>query len=167
MLLSNDIILRPKFKIKIQRYHESILSDFENTKTIQSKFRVKRIHNHIYIKFQKEKYHFWSPQLRLKIIKINENTSILHGLFGPTPRIWLLFITSHFIIASFFILFTFWAYNNWTLKQSFAAQVCGSLLMILLWVTFYFAGSISKATNTSSMRLLYNFMSEIIDKEEE
>lgn len=166
MPLSNDIVLRPRFKLEIPRDNEAVLSDFENTKTSQSEFIVTRVDDHVFIKFPKDSQHFWSPQLHLEINKVDEKSSTLHGLFGPNPTVWTLFMFLHFIIAGLFIAFAIWTYTNWSLKQSYAVQASVTLLMILLWVTLYFAGSIGKASSTTDMRLLNSFMNRVLGIEQ-
>lgn len=167
MPLSNDIVLRPRFKIDISRYNEAILSDFENAKTTQSEFIITRVDNHVFIKFPKEKQRYWTPQLHLEINKVDDNSSTLHGLFGPNPTVWTLFMFLHFLVAGIFIAFAIWTYTNWSLKESYALQASVTLLMILVWVTLYFAGSIGKASGTPEMRLLNNFMYNVLNIEQE
>lgn len=162
MPLNNDIALRPRFKMEIPRYNEAILSDFENEKTTQSEFIITRVDDHVFIKFPKDKQHFWSPQLHLEINKVDDNSSTLHGLFGPNPKVWTLFMFLHFLVAVIFIAFAIWTYTNWTLKQSYAVEASITLLMILIWVILYFAGSIGKASSTNDMRLLNNFMNNTL-----
>lgn len=167
MPLSNDIVLRPRFKMEISRYNEAVLSDFENAKTTQSEFVITRVDDHVFIKFPKEKQHFWSPQLHLEINKVDDNSSTLHGLFGPNPTVWTLFMFLHFLVAGLFIAFAIWTYTNLSLKQSYAVQASMTFLMILLWIVLYFAGSIGKASSTTDMRLLNNFMNSILDVDQE
>ena len=162
MPLSNDIVLRPRFKIEIPRYNEAVLSDFQNAKATQSKFIVIRVEEHVFIRFPKEKQNFWSPQLHLKINAVDKNSCIISGLFGPNPTVWTLFIFLHFLIASLFIAFAIWTYTNWSLEQNFTIQVSAAILMVLLWVTLYFVGSIGKASSINDMRLLNNFMHEVL-----
>ena len=151
--------------MEIPRINEAILSDFENVKNTQSEFIVTRVDDHVFIKFPKEKQHFWSPQLHLEINKVDDNSTMLHGLFGPNPTVWTLFMFLHFIVAGLFIAFAIWTYTNWSLKQSFAVQASVTILMVLLWVTLYFAGSLGKASSTNDMRLLNNFMNEVLEIE--
>ena len=167
MPLNNDIALRPRFKMEIPRYNEAILSDFENAKTTQFEFVITRVDDHVFIIFPKEKQHFWSPQLHLEINKVDDNSSTLHGLFGPNPTVWTLFMFLHFLVAGIFIAFAIWSYTNMTLKQSYAVQASITFLMILVWVTLYFAGSIGKASSTNDMRLLNNFMNSILNIDQE
>ncbi len=162
MALSNDIVLRPRFKLEIPRPNESILKDFETAKNTQKEFIVTRIDDHVFIKFPKIQQHFWSPQLHLEINKVDENSSRLHGLFGPNPTVWTLFMFLHFLVAGIFIAFAIWTYTNWSLKKSYAIQISVTLLMVLIWIALYFAGSIGKASSTKEMRLLNNFMNNVL-----
>mgnify|MGYP000294407787 CR=1 FL=1 len=147
----------------IPRYNETVFSDFENAKVTQSEFIIARIDNHIFIKFPKEKQTFWTPQLHLKINKVDNNSSKIRGLFGPSSKIWTLFICLHVLIAVLFIAFAIWTYINIASNKSYMIPASLTLLMILLWVTLYFAGSIGKASRTKDMRLLYNFMNTVLD----
>ncbi|NMH89716.1 GTP-binding protein [Flavivirga algicola] len=163
MPIDNDIALRPRFKIKLNTDNQSVLRDFEALKTTQSNFIVTRLDNHVFIKFPKEKQHFWSPQLHLEIDEIDENSSLLHGLFGPNPTVWTMFMFFHFIVAGLFIAFGIWAYTNSSLDKSYAMQVSFMLLMIIIWISLYFAGSIGKASSKDEMRALNDFMNSVIE----
>jgi len=163
MPLSNDIVLRPRFKIELPRYNEAVLSDFQNAKATQSEFVVVRVEEHVFIKFPKHKRNYWTPQLHLEINAIDDNSCVIRGLFGPGPTVWTLFMFLHFLIAGMFIAFGIWTYTNWSLDQSFFIQASGTILAVLLWVTLYFVGSFGKASSVNDMRALNNFMHAIID----
>ncbi|TGV01395.1 GTP-binding protein [Flavivirga rizhaonensis] len=165
MPIDNDIALRPRFKLELSRNNQSILEDFEVLKSKQSDFIVTRLDNHVFIKFPKERQHFWSPQLHLEIDEIDNNSSLLHGLFGPNPTVWTMFMFFHFIVAGLFIAFGIWAYTNSSLDKSYAIQVSLMLLMVIIWVVLYFAGSIGKASSKNEMRALHDFMNRVIEIE--
>tara|TARA_R110002049_G_scaffold71370_2_gene183929 strand:+ start:20821 stop:21327 length:507 start_codon:yes stop_codon:yes gene_type:complete len=165
MALSNDIVLRPRFKFEIPRPNEAVLSDFETAKTAQSEFIVNMIDDHVFIKFPKAKQHFWSPQLHLEINEVNKETCMLHGLFGPNPTVWTLFMFLHFMIAGLFIAFGIWAYTNWALEQSFAVQVSLMVLMVVIWIALYFAGSIGKVSSKKEIHALNDFMYRVLEKD--
>jgi hypothetical protein len=162
MPLSNDIVLRPRFKIELNRENESVLKDFELAKSSQNNFIINRIDDHVFIKFPKHKQHFWSPQLHLEINKVDEKSSLLHGLFGPNPTVWTMFMFLHFMVAGLFIAFSIWAYTNWSLKSSYALQISMMLFMIIAWIVLYFAGSIGKTSSKSEMMELHQFMNEVL-----
>lgn len=162
MPTTNDIILRPRFKMALNINNETILKTFELEKTSQSDVIISRIDDHVFIKFPKEKQHFWSPQLHLEINEVDENSSQLHGLFGPNPTVWTMFMFLHFMVAGFFIAFGIWAYTNWSLKTTYAIQISLMLLMVVVWVALYFAGSIGKSSSKKEMHELHDFMNKVL-----
>ena len=165
MSTTNTIVLRPRFKIKLNRTNESVLLDFEKSKSTQKDFIVNRIDDHVFIKFPKHKQHFWSPQLHLEINEDSIDTATLHGLFGPNPTVWTLFMFLHFMVAGLFIAFSIWAYTNWSLKSNFYIQVSLMILMVIIWFVLYFGGSIGKASSKNEMLELQEFMNNVLKKD--
>lgn len=162
MTTTKTVILRPRFKIEIEESNEAILQKFQACKKTQSEFIISRVDNHVFIKFPKYKQHFWSPQLHLEINAINGNSCLLHGLFGPNPTIWTLFMFLHFMVAGLFIAFGIWAYSNWSLKVPYMFQLSMMVLMIIVWVALYFTGSIGKYSSKNEMAELYDFMNAVL-----
>jgi hypothetical protein len=162
MALSKDIILRPRFKFDINVSNEKLLTEFESNIIKTSKFKVNRIDNHIFIKLPRDEQHFWTPQLDLEINKKDSDSSTIHGLFGPNPKVWTLFMFFHFIIAGFFIAFGVWAYTNWKLGQSYALQLFMILLTVVLWFTLYLFGSLGRAKGKPEMHQLNDFMKDTL-----
>ena len=68
MAISNEIVLRPRFKIQLEKDNQSALELFEKAKEEQNEFIVTRVDDHVFIKFPKAKQHFWSPQLHKHLI---------------------------------------------------------------------------------------------------
>ncbi len=164
MPTTNDIVLRPRFKVELNENNETLLKAFDATKKTQSEFVVNRIDDHVFIKFPKEKQTFWSPQLHLEINESGTNTSTLHGLFGPNPTVWTMFMFFHFIVAGLFIAFGIWAYTNWSLEKEYAIQLSFMFLMIIIWFVLYFAGTIGKASSKNEMHYLHDFMNKVLNE---
>lgn len=162
MSINNDIVLRPRFKIELDKNNQEILSAFEEAKNTQKNFIVSRIDDHVFIKIPRADQHFWSPQLHLEIMEVDKNSSRLFGLFGPNPTVWTMFMFFHFIVAGLFIGFGIWAYTNWTLKTDFAIQLFVAILMIVIWAALYFGGRLGKDTGRDQMVLLHNFMNNLL-----
>lgn len=162
MALSNDIVLRPRFKFDVEASNEQLLEGFEAVKLQQSEFILSRVDDHVFIKFPKHKQHFWSPQLHLEINAKDSENATVHGLFGPNPTVWTLFMFLHFIVAGLFFGFGIWAYTNITLGTSFAIQLFLAVFMIVIWFMLYFAGRIGRAKGKPEMYLLHGFMKETI-----
>jgi hypothetical protein len=156
------IVLRPRFKIELPKSNALVLKAFEDAKTSESGFIVSRVDEHIFIKLPKSKQQFWSPQLHLEINEIGDKSSMLHGVFGPNPAVWTMFMFFHFMVVGLFIAFAIWAYSNWALKTSYAIQLSIMILMILVWFGLYFAARIGKYSSKHEMHDLHDFMNSII-----
>lgn len=163
MSLTNEIVLRPRFKFEINEDNETLLKLFEATKNAQTNFIVSRVDDHVFIKIPKAKQHFWSPQLHLEI-NTNEsnNSSTLYGLFGPNPTVWTLFMFFHFVVISLFLGFGVWAYANWSLDTNYTVQLTVTCLMVVVWFVLYFGGTIGKKTGTDQMYELHGFMRDTL-----
>ncbi|AUC83418.1 GTP-binding protein [Lacinutrix sp. Bg11-31] len=163
MSLTNEIVLRPRFKFDINEENNTLLKLFEDTKNTQTSFIVSRVDDHVFIKIPKAKQHFWSPQLHLEINKNEDrNNSTLYGLFGPNPTVWTLFMFLHFVVIGLFLGFGIWAYANWSLESDYSIQLFISFLMVLIWFILYFGGRMGKKTGTDQMHELHHFMRDTL-----
>ncbi|MEL6811365.1 MAG: GTP-binding protein [Bacteroidota bacterium] len=163
MKLGEEIVLRPRFKIQVDRPHEAVLAIFEEAKTTTSEFIVTRVDDHVFIKIPKAKQHYWSPQLDLEILSFEEESCTIHGLFGPKPAVWTLFMFLHFLVATAFIGFGIWAYTNASLGYSFTVQIVLMILSVIAWFVLYFAGRMGKLAGKTEMKSLYQFLRSVLN----
>lgn len=166
MSTSNNIVLRPRFKLELEKNKETYLDAFEHAKNTQKDFVVTRLDDHVFIKYPRYKQEFWTPQLHIEINEVSSNSCLLHGLFGPNPTVWTMFMFLHFIVAGLFIGFSIWAYTNWSLDNDYTIQLFVALLMIVAWFVLYFAGRLGKSSNRTEILELHEFMNSVIEKEE-
>ena len=163
MSFENEILLRPRFKLEINKDNETALHTFDKIKKEQQEFVVSRIDNHVFIKFPKQKQHFWSPQLHIEIDDVNEKKSVIRGLFGPNPTVWTMFMFFHFLVAGLFIGFAVWAYSLWSLKHPYFIQIMGMVAMIIIWFVLYFAGRMGKTKGKEEIKQLCSFLEKTLD----
>lgn len=160
--LGSEIALRPRFKMELNESNEHLLNAFERRGKEQNRFTIKRVDNHVFIKIPKEKQHFWSPQLDLEILESANNKAVLHGLFGPKPVVWTLFMFLHFMVATLFLGIGVWVYSNYLLDKPFALQITGMAILLITWFVLYFAGRLGKQTGRKEMLELREFMLETL-----
>ncbi|TXE20201.1 GTP-binding protein [Psychroflexus gondwanensis] len=159
MPLSNDIILRPRFKWNVAENPEIVLDRLEQSGKISTDFVVSRVDPHIFIRIPKHKQHFWSPQLHLEIIKdAPSNGALVHGLFGPNPTVWTMFMFVHFVAAILIIAISIWLYTAISLGQELLLPLLLLVVLILLWVSLYIMGRLGKQKGTQEMKNLHEFM---------
>lgn len=157
-ILPNEIVLRPRFQIQLQQTKDLVLKTFEDVD--QPPFVVKRMDDHVFIKFNKEKVHFWSPQLHLEINDVDEGGSRLYGLFGPNPTLWSFFMFLHFGVATIFIGLGVWAYSSASLGRDYGLQVGLMVFMVLLWFVLYAFGRAGRSKGKPQMHELHEFMNQ-------
>jgi len=156
---NSDIHLRPRFKMNFMESQQKLLAKFQgNVKNADCNYCVKVIDGHIVIDIPAEENHFWSPQLNIEIEQIDENRSIVKGLFGPKPQVWTFFMFIHFAMAVAFIGFSIIAYVKWSLKSDYTTSLIVTVALPILWVIMYFLGSLGKKRGHKQMDELHGFM---------
>lgn len=157
--LANEIILRPRFEIKLFANPEVLKKAFD----VKPKhpFLLKRVDEHVYIRFKKEKTNFWSPQLHLEISSFSEGKSSINGIFGPNPTLWTFFMFLHFGVATLFLILGVFAYSKYSLGHDITLWIVGMLFLVLLWLSFYAFGRMGKAKGKPQMEELRRYADEL------
>ena len=158
--LPSDIVLRPRFQLDIPLGKEALLQCFEKSEA--EPFLVKRLDEHIFIKFNKNNSHFWSPQLHLEIDEIDGKTAKLSGVFGPNPTLWTFFMFLHFGVATIFLILGIWAYSNASLNKHYERQLALMVFMVVIWLLLYYIGRAGKYKGESQTEELYRFMMNVL-----
>ncbi len=158
--LPNDIVLRPRFQLELADPKEEVLSAFE--KSERKPFLIKRLDEHIFIKFNKKNNQFWSPQLHLEIDSIDDGNCRLYGIFGPNPALWTFFMFLHFGVATLFIILGIWAYSSASLDKPYGIQLGGMVFLVLIWFVLYVFGRMGKKKGRPQMEELYLFMMSVL-----
>ncbi len=159
MSLPNEIVLRPRFQEEIPEPAEELLAAFQAAG--QAPFRVKRVDDHVFIRFDSQESHFWSPQLQLEIVEESEGASKVYGLFGPNPTLWTFFMFLHFGVATLFVILGVWAYSSAALGKPYGILVGGMVAMVLIWFVLYAFGRAGRAKGKPQMQELHRFYREI------
>ncbi|QCX02283.1 YibE/F family protein [Aggregatimonas sangjinii] len=146
--------------MELTQEQQIVLEAFENSKN--PTFSIKRVDDHIFIKFNAREHHFWSPQLHLEIIETDNGKVQLYGLFGPNPTLWTFFIFLHFGVATLFIVVGIWAYSSAALQKPYGLQLGLMISMVLFWFILYAFGRGGKSKGKPQMETLYRFMGEIL-----
>lgn len=161
-MLSNEIVLRPRFQMELEQPSSQLLAKFSEAKKSQNRFVISCVDDHIFIKLPKQEQHFWSPQLHLEISEKDENSCSLHGFFGPNPTIWTMFMFLHVAVGILFMVDLTWLYSNYKLENSITIQIVIAAILVLAWILLYFAGAMGKKKGKPGMRELYDFMLKTI-----
>ncbi|SHJ93426.1 GTP-binding protein [Pseudozobellia thermophila] len=160
-VLPNDIVLRPRFQLELATAKETLLQAFE--KSGRAPFVIKRLDDHVFIKFNAGHIHFWSPQLQLEVENMEDGKSKVYGLFGPNPTLWTFFMFLHFGIATLFTILGIWAYSRASLDKPYGLHLGLMVFMVVLWFVLYAFGRAGKQKGKPQMQELYDFMKRVIE----
>jgi len=163
MNLNNNIVLRPRFSMKLNQDAKIVLEQFKSNTKNNNSIRISVIEPHIFLKIAKEKQHFWSPQLHLEVLQ-QGTSSTIKGLFGPNPVVWTMFMFLHFFVAGAFIGCGVWIYVNHSLNEPIVLPIILMITMVIIWILFYFGGQVGKQKGKKQMNILYQFVQEVISE---
>ncbi|CAM4105123.1 GTP-binding protein [Zobellia nedashkovskayae] len=158
--LPNEIVLRPRFQLDVAGTSDQILQKFETAG--YPPFLVKRLDEHVFLKFDVKNNHFWSPQLHLQIDKLDASNCRVHGIFGPNPTLWTFFMFIHFAVACLFIIIGIWAYSSASLNKPYHLQLGLMAMIVVVWFVLYFFGRSGKRKGKPQMEELYGFMMKVL-----
>ena len=162
---NNEFFLRPRFKMDFNENQQKIITKFkENLNQKNCKYCSKIIDGHIIIDVYGEENHFWSPQLNIEVVEIDENKAVVKGLFGPKPQVWTLFMFIHFIMAFAFMVFIIMAYVQWNLKSEYSFALTMIFVVPVLWFLMYFLERLGKKKGHNQMDELHQFMMKTLEK---
>lgn len=160
---NSPIHLRPRFAIDIDEQPALVINKFEKAlKENDNNYPSTFSDGHIIIDVPKNEEHFWSPQLNLEVVALEENKSLLKGLFGPKPQVWTLFMFIHFVVGIAFMIFAVLFYVKWSLNEPFVLPLLMVIFLPIFWTVLYFLGRIGKSTGHSQMDDLHDLMTDII-----
>ena len=142
---------------------ETIIAAYADAAITSNEFVISSVDDHVFIRIPRQKQHFWSPQLHLEIYKIEDQPTILKGLYGPSPTVWTLFIFLHFIIAILFIAAGIWWYTYLRLEKATLVPLLVMGILVIGWFGLYAAGRLGRKKGTQEMQQLQGFMYEILN----
>ena len=91
--------IRPRFKKQSTDSIEVLLTDLQSLfDTKQNEIEGSIVHHHATVKIPHDQLHFWSPQLSLSF-EASEGKTLIRGLYGPNPNVWLLFMFLFFFMG--------------------------------------------------------------------
>ncbi|NNL10109.1 MAG: GTP-binding protein [Croceitalea sp.] len=157
---TNEIVLRPRFELSAPHDIEKLNDIFDGA--AKEPFRVKRIDEHIYIRFNTAATNFWSPQLHLELTSFEKGITKIYGLFGPNPTLWTFFMFLHFGVGTLFVILGIFAYSKHSLGHDVTPWIVGMVFLVILWFTLYAFGRLGKSKGKGQMDQIKSYMNELL-----
>lgn len=162
--MNQELFLRPRFSLTSEKTQERILEDFAKTKDSEGQtFRIKVVDTHIFIDISEEESHFWSPQLHLEILEVEENKVKVKGIFGPKPQVWTFFMFLHFVVGVVFIGSAVWTYVNYSLEKSLMLPILLLIILPMVWILLYFVGRLGRDFGKNQIKKMQQFLLQVLE----
>ncbi len=160
----NQIFLRPRFSIDIQKSKAEIVKLFEKQKVSSpKKFIIKIVDEHIFLDILNKDNHFWSPHLHLELEEATEKITKVKGLFGPKPQVWTFFMFLHFVVATLFIGCGIWTYVGSTLEETPILPIILLIILPMVWILLYLFGRLGRDFGKGQIKQMQIFLIELLE----
>ena len=156
--------LRPRFSAQLDKKPEEIINRIQKlSKTPNRQIETTIENNHINFNFFPEFQHYWSPQLNLEISEEDKKTH-LRGLFGPSPKVWSMFLFIYSGIGFLGLVGLLYGLAQWNLNINPTGMwvVLGA---IILELTFYLIARAGRKLAANQMMILKKELVDILDDE--
>jgi len=90
-----DIRMRPLLEWEVECSYEDIFKRIQGALNDSNSVHGKVFPDSAVLKVATEDVHLWSPQLQVSVSDRGDEKCTVHGLIGPRPSVWSLFIASY------------------------------------------------------------------------
>ena len=156
-----DIRMRPQFDFDVnctyQNAFRRLAGALEQTDDV-----VGRVYaDSAILKIPGHQSHFWTPQLKVSIEKSPSGGCRIHGLLGPKPGIWSLFVASYVACTFILVMSLVVGSSQASLSQSAWAFWGAPASMVGILVT-YVTARIGRRIGRPQSRRLKDFLEQSI-----
>jgi hypothetical protein len=153
-----DIRLRPRFDRALSCSKQDALESLQEAldrpdmHVHGSVFR-----NSCVLKIPAADVRFWSPQLQLSVEEHSDTEAIVHGIYGPRPAVWSIFVALYAAIGFLGTMGVIYGYSQWSIGEPAAALWAGPIAIgasVVVWVV----GRFGRNRGMDQMRMLRDFM---------
>jgi hypothetical protein len=162
----NELYLRPRFEFVTDVEPNEVLRRLAD-RLAQPDATVsgKVFDSSAVLKIHPSSLHFWSPQLQLSIDPHLPSGSLIHGLFGPRPAVWGLFVALYAAIGFSTLMGVIFGYSQVSLGQSGTALWSGPIGIGLAGFV-YLVGRTGRQLGSDQIEILKLFLEQALETDE-
>ena len=157
-----SIKLRPRFKYHSQHEPAEIQARVKDHLSTDDRCIGTVIDGYVVLKIAPEDYHYWSPQLSLTLEE-DEKGSLVRGLYGPNPNVWVLFIFGYGSISFMALFACIIGFSRWSLGMDapilWIFPILGAVALGL-----YITGQLGQKFGAAQLFTLHHFLEEALEE---
>jgi hypothetical protein len=157
--------IRPRFRFVVPCEKEILLRQLQELKLKSSKTVLVRMSDdHIILDIPNDAVHYWSPQINLRLDVDEEDASrtVVHGLIGPRPAVWTMFMFIYFSLGIVGFVIGSFGVSKWMLGE-FSHLVWAFPLAVLFMLTAYKAGKYGEQLGKDQIEILKQFVRDALN----
>lgn len=159
----SDLRLRPRFRMHTPRDPAEVLARLGHaTSRPDGPVSGTVFTSSVVLTVAPSAQHVWSPRLELSVDAAPGGGTELHGLFGPAPTIWSLFVALYAAAGFLGTMGMVYGWSEWTLGGSGAAMWAGPGAVLVSGLV-YAAGRLGRHFGRDQMVLLRTVVDESLD----
>ncbi len=154
-----SIRIRPRFQQQISRSADSLMQLFEQKLIDSENSCIGSVipDNHVLLKINPLERHFWSPQLWLTFDGKEDGTTLMRGLYGPSPSVWTFFIFGYSFLGIAALFVTLAGLSQ--LNLDMAAPILWVLpFIVLLALGIYIAAQMGQKLGVQQTFQIHQFL---------
>ena len=151
------IEIRPRFQRSISLPQPEVVRCFEQALEQACNLEGSIIDHHIVLRIPIEQQHYWSPQLSLTLEEEGEGGTLIRGLFGPRPSVWLLFVFLYSSIGTISLFIAITGFSQLSLGMP-APALWALPVAAVMALGLYLVAKAGERLGREEMYLLKNFM---------
>ena len=149
-----DIRLRPRFDRTLMCGKEEALQMLRQAVEDPGVWgRGSVFRNSCVLKVPASEVRFWSPQLQVSVEATGESESMIHGIYGPRPSVWSVFVALYAAIGFLGTMGVIYGFSQWSIGDPATALWSGPVAVaaaVLVWI----AGRYGRSRGMDQMKQL-------------
>ncbi|MCB0718404.1 MAG: hypothetical protein KDD65_08150 [Bacteroidetes bacterium] len=157
-----DLRLRPRFRVDMLSHRSCIIERLRRDADVAEPVRISLFESSAVVRVPAQSEHVWSPQLEVSFEPGDAGGCVLHGLFGPKPSIWTLFIAGYlFFLCAGFVSFVIGMSAYWIGMDSRILLLVPLAFVGMLVV--FLVGRFGRRMGRDQMVLLHDYVVSVIE----
>ena len=159
----SDLKFRPRFRIETSLFEKEVAEKVKQKLASDNpqQFESTIVDGHLILKINRQKIHFWSPQMDISLSPLEESEgTLIRCLLAPQPSVWTMFM--FFYTAAGFGAFVglMIAMSQWTLDRDMWGLWL-MLISLLVGVALFFVAQFGKGISKDEMKIMKAFITDL------
>lgn len=157
--------IRPRFEERTSQSIEDVSAAFRTELSEGTcPFNGKVKHGYVSLYPKDKDRHYWSPHfsMTMEADEDDPETTVLYGLYGPSPPVWTLFVFVYSFLALFVVIVAVIGFANRSIGDSGAILWLLPVLLLML-ASLYFVSYFGQKKGHDQIEDIHHYIEEVLN----